>query len=307
MIRMKILKSCILIIAAVTVASGFMGCDQKSNTLETVTVTPTGQIMAKKSTQQFTANGTFTNGMLLNWTQVVIWSSSDTNIATVDNTAGLNGIVTSTTTTGTAIIRAFDLANNITGTVLVTVADPDSIQIVPPDSYIPVNGIHQFTAIALFSGGVTTQVITNFATWGALSSSSVATITNTYGIAGNGTLVASAVTGTTTITVADPNSNATGSTMITVTSTPLAALTVSPVNQLISVGTTTQFSAVGTFADLTTTPPLSATWAWISSNTAVATIDNYTGLATAYAPGGVTITAVDLITGVTGATTLSVQ
>jgi hypothetical protein len=306
---MKSLTFCIAIVAALTAAPGLMGCNNKNDTLSQVTVTPANQFMAKNSTQQFTANGTFSNGMVLNWTQVVNWSSSDKTVATVNNTAGQNGIVTSYIT-GTIILTAYDVANNITGTAQLVVRDPDSIQIVPPDSYIPVNGILQFTAIALFSGGSVTQVITNFATW-TLSSllSSPPTITNNYGVAGNGTVVATAVTGTAIITATYPNSPATGSTTITVTSTPLTALTVSPASATISMGTSTQFSAVGTFQDTTATPTpsLTATWSWNSSNTTVATIDYYTGIATAAAVGTTTITATDLITRVKGNTILTIQ
>jgi hypothetical protein len=304
---MKSLMYRIAVIAALTAA--LTGCNTKNDTLTQLTITPANQFMAKGTTQQFVANGTFSNGMIVNFTQVVTWSTSDPSVATVNNTAGSNGIVTSSTATGTTILTAFDVANDITGTVLLTVADPDSIQIVPPDSYIPVDGIHQFIAIALFSNGTGTQVITNFATWtlSSLSTSPVASITNAYGVAGNGTVVATAVTGTAIITASDPNSPATGSTMITVTSTPLTALTVYPASATISTGTTTQFSAVGTFQDLSTTLSLTATWAWSSSNPAVATIDYYTGIATAAQVGTTTITATDLITGVTGNTALAIQ
>jgi trimeric autotransporter adhesin len=251
--------------------------------------------------------------MVLNWTQVVNWSSSDISVADVNNTAGLNGIVTSSTKTGTTIITAFDLANNITGTAMLTVADPESIQIVPANSFMPINGIHQYTAIALFSSGTYTQVITTVARWTALSLSPGVAITDTVGVVGNGTVTvtAGAVPGTTIIQAADLNSSATGTAMITVTSTPLAAITVSPINPLISMNTTTQFSAIGTFQDNTTTqtltPSVPASWAWTSSNTAVATIDYYTGLATAVASGAAIITATDLITGITGNATLNVQ
>jgi trimeric autotransporter adhesin len=314
--RMKSFTFCIAIVATLTAAPGLMGCNNKNDTLTQVTITPAGQYMAKNTTQQFTANGTFSNGMIINFTQVVNWSSSDTSVATVNNTAGQNGIVTSSlTTTGTTILTAFDVANNITGTALLTVDDPSSIQIVPNNSFMPVGGIHQFTAIALFTGVTVTQVITTYAKWTALSLSPGVAITDTVGVVGNGTVTvtAAAVPGTTVIQAADLNGSAAGTANITITSTQLAAITVSPINPIISMSTTTQqqFTAIGTFQDGTTTqtltPSVDASWAWSSSNTAVATINYYTGLATAVAPGAVTITATDLITGVTGNTTLTFQ
>lgn len=305
---MKILTFCIVIVSALTAAPGLMGCTKQNDTVAIVTVTPANQSMAKSTTQQFTANATFSNGMIVPWTQVVVWSSSDTTIATVNNTAGLNGIVTSYNKVGPVTIMAFDAANNISGSATLTVADPESILIVPTNPYMPVGAAHQFSAIALFSGGTVTQVITTFATWNALSPG-VAAIANTPGVAGNGIATAGAVPGTADISATDPISGATGTTTITVTSTLLASLTVSPVSPVISLSTTTlqQFSAIGTFQDGSITPSLTTTWAWSSSNTAVATIDYYTGLATAVAPGAVTITATDLITGVTGNTTLTFQ
>src|ERR1700690_1929427 len=118
---MKVLRSCILVVALLAGASGLMGCNNTDDTLAQVTVTPANQMMAKATTQQFTANGTFTNGMIVTWTQVVNWSSSDTSVAKINNTPGLNGIVTSLDY-GTTILTAYDVANNITGTTILTVA-----------------------------------------------------------------------------------------------------------------------------------------------------------------------------------------
>jgi hypothetical protein len=315
MIRMRILKSCMLVIAALTVASGLMGCNQKSNTLDTVTVTPANQSMARGTTMLFTANGTFTNGMILNWTQVVQWSSSSPSVADVSNAAGLNGIVTSKTTTGTTILTAFDVANNITGTALVTVADPDPVlTILPTGPYMPVGTTYPFSAIASFalvSGGTVTQAITLFASWSS-SNTAVAAVGNGIITAGSITgMVTALTTGTTIIQATEPNSGATGTTLVTVTSGPFILIAVGPVNPIISNGTTTQFTAIGSFADGSTTktlnPNVDASWHWTSSNTWIATIDFYTGLATAVYPGSTLITAIDPITGAAGNTTLYVQ
>ncbi len=307
---MKILTFCIAIVSALTAAPVLMGCNQHSSTLESVAVTPANQSLAKGTTQQFTANATFTNGMSLTWSQVVTWSSSNTAVATVSNTAGTNGLVTSVDY-GTAVITAFDAANKISGTAMLTVANPDSITVIPTNPYMAVGTTHQFSAIALYSGGTVTQVITSFATWTALSPG-VAVIANTPGAIGNGIVTAGAIPGTAVIQADDPISGATGTTTLTVTSTPLASIAVSPFNPLISLSTTTlpQFTAIGTFQDGSTTqtltPSVTASWSWSSSNTGVATIDT-TGFAKSVAAGSATITATDPITGVSGNTTLTLQ
>jgi len=312
---MKILKFCILVIAAIAVASGFMGCDQKSNTLATVTVTPANQKMVKGTTQLFIANGTFTNGMSLLWSQVVSWSSSDTAVATVDNASGLNGLVTAVDY-GTTIITAFDVANNITGTAALTVINPDPVlTILPTRPYMAVGTVFPFSAIALFSGGTVTQAITSFATWTSLSPE-VATVGNGLISTGSitGMVTALTITGTTIIQAMEPISGATGTTTLTVTSTPMASIVIDPINPIISMGTTTlqQFTAIGTFVDGSTTktltPNVDASWNWTSSNIGVATIDFYIGLATAVAPGATIITAKDPITGLVGSPiTLTIQ
>ncbi len=307
---MKSLMFGISIVAALTLASGLMGCNTKSDTVSQITVTPANQFMAKKSTQQFTANATFTNGMIINFTQVVVWSSSDPSVAQVNNTAGQNGIVTSLDIVGqgTTTISAFDAANNITGTATLTVADPDSIQIVPTNCYMPVNVAHQFSAIALFTGGTNTQLITLSANWPP-SSAGLVTIVNTPGVAGNGIVTAGAVPGTDTIQAQDPVSKKTGAATIRVINSLISSVTVSPVTPIISLSTTTTqtFTAVGTFQDGITQTLPDTSWAWSSSNPAVASIDYYTGIATAVNTGAVTITATDLITGVAGNTTFTIQ
>jgi trimeric autotransporter adhesin len=309
---MKSLKSCILLIAALTAASGFMGCDQKSNMLAAVTVTPADQKMVKGTTQLFIANGIFENGMSLLWSQVVSWSSSSTGVASIDNTAGLNGLVTANNY-GTTVITAFDVANNITGTATVTVVDPDPVlTILPTRPYLAVGTAYPFSAIALFSGGSVTQTISSFATWNS-SSSEVATVGNGLISSGSitGLVTAGTVTGTTIIQAIEPISGATGTTTVTVTSGPFTFIAIEQVNASISNGTTTQFTAIGSFADgqttKTLTPDVDASWNWTSSNIGIATIDFYTGLATAVYPGSTLITAKDPITGAAGSTTLYVR
>lgn len=310
---MKIFKPCILVVAVITAASGLMGCNQKSHTLTSITVTPANQSMAKGTTQQFTAYATLSDGTTLAWSQVVTWSSSNTAVATVSNTAGSNGLVTAVDLDyGTpVIITALDPENNISGTAMLTVTNPESISILPANPYMSVGATHQFAAIASFPNGTATQVITSSATW--TIPPAVATVVYTPGVAGNGYVTAGANPGTTIIRANDPVSGVTGTTTLTVTSTPLTSIAIDQINPIISMSTTTlqQFTAIGTFQDGSTTqtlaPNVTASWAWSSSNTGVATIDYYTGLAHAVAPGTATITATDPITDVSGNTTLTFQ
>jgi 6-phosphogluconolactonase (cycloisomerase 2 family) len=84
----------------------------------------------------------------------------------------------------------------------------------------------------------------------------------------------------------------------------LRYITVSPTSANISVGTTQQFTATGSYSNGGSTSNLAVSWS--SSNTAVATINSTSGVATAVSGGTTSITAT--LSGVTSsAATLSVN
>ena len=69
----------------------------------------------------------------------------------------------------------------------------------------------------------------------------------------------------------------------------LSSITIAPANQMISVGNTQQFTAMGTYSDGSTND-ITGKVTWISSNTDAATIDN-NGLATGISLGSTVISA----------------
>jgi streptogramin lyase len=86
--------------ASVTAAlSGISGSTQilvTPATLVTISVTPTSASISLGGTQQFIASGSFSDGTNQNVTTSVHWSSSIPSVATVSNTAGSNGLASST-------------------------------------------------------------------------------------------------------------------------------------------------------------------------------------------------------------------
>ena len=95
-----------------------------------------------------------------------------------------------------------------------------------------------------------------------------------------------------TVTARDEAGN-TGTDTLTVTYTPtpapvLTTITVTPPSASIPQGSTQQFSAQAFDQN---NDPISATFAWSSSSTTVASIDSLSGLATGVAAGSTTITA----------------
>jgi hypothetical protein len=74
--------------------------------LSTIAVTPADPEIYAGGTQQMTATGTYTDKTTQDLTTQVTWSSSNTNIATISNAAGSQGLATTTTTTGSTTITA---------------------------------------------------------------------------------------------------------------------------------------------------------------------------------------------------------
>jgi hypothetical protein len=87
------------------------------------------------------------------------------------------------------------------------------------------------------------------------------------------------------------------------TAPALTSIAVTPVNPTITLGTTSQFTATGTYAD-STTRDITAQVTWSSSSTATATITS-AGLASGVAAGTTAISAKQGT--ITGSTTLTVQ
>jgi len=94
-----------------------MGNDFRSGGLNSIAVTPANPSIAKGTTQQFTATGTFTDNSTVDLTNRVTWASATTTVATID-TAGL----ATGQSGGTSSIRAS--LDSVTGSTVLTVTVP---------------------------------------------------------------------------------------------------------------------------------------------------------------------------------------
>jgi len=254
--------------------------------LVSISVTPSAATVAQGLSQQFTATGTYTDNSTQNITSSAAWSSSNTAVATINNT----GLATSLQQGSTAISAA---VGTISGTALLSVGPPQllSITVSPQSPSIPKGLTLQFSATANYSNN-TQQNVTNTAVWNS-SNTGVATVT-AGGLAsavGQGTTVISAsyggLSGSTTLTVGPPQ---------------LVSISVTPSSAQVAAGQTQQFTATGTYTD-GSMQNITNSAAWSSSNTAVATVSN-AGLATGVAQGNATITAAS--GGISGTASLTV-
>ncbi len=270
-----------------------------------VAVLPADPAIPLGTTQQFTALATYSDGTTQDLTTSVTWSSSSAAVAEVSNAPKSQGLATSVSI-GQTTIAASEPKSGISGatTLTVTPAVVISVAVSPADPAIPLGTSQQFTALATYSDG-TTQDLTTSVTWSS-SSAAVAEVSNALGSQG---LATSVSVGKTTIAATDPESGISGATTLTVTPPVLVSIAVTPSHPTIPLGTSRQFAALGTYSD-GTSQDLTTSVTWSSSRPAVATISNAPGsegLATSVSAGVTTLTATDLASGISGATTLTVR
>jgi hypothetical protein len=252
--------------------------------LQSIAISPASPSVVAGVQQQFTAIGTYTNGITQNITGSVTWSSSNQTIATISNSAGTQGQAT-TLSQGSTTITA--TSGSINGSTILTVepAILVSISVTPASPSIALGTSQQFIATGNYSDN-STQDITASVTWSA-APGGVVTISNTSGSNG---LATSNGQGTTTITAT--SGSISGNTQLTVTGAVLTSITVNPAATSIYQGSTQQFTAMGTYSD-GSSQDVTATVAWSAGDGSVATVSNSApqGLATAVAGGVVQIVA----------------
>ncbi len=266
-------------------------CDTKveetAATLVSIQVTPPAPSIAKGTTQQFTATGTYSDGSTQNVTSSVSWSSANTAVATISAT----GLATGVTAGGPVTMTATSGGLSSTANLTVTAATLVSVQVTPPAPSIAAGTSQQFTATGTFTD-FTTQDLTATAAWTS-GNTAIATVAG-------GLATGVAVGGPATITAT--SGGISGTANLTVTAATLVSIQVTPPAPSIAKGTTQQFTATGTYSNFTT-QNLTATATWGSSNTAIATVVG--GLATGVTVGGpVTITAT--FGGISGTASLTV-
>ena len=156
-----------------------------TSVLVSIAVTPANPSIAKGTTQQFTATGTYSDSSTQNLTSSVTWSSSNTAAATITSGGLAAGVAA-----GSTLIQA--TLGSISGSTGLTVTAPVlvSIAVTPANPSIAVGATQQFTATGTYSDS-STQNLTSSVNW---SSSSAATATIT-----SGGLATGVATGSTTI------------------------------------------------------------------------------------------------------------
>ncbi|TGM15454.1 hypothetical protein EHQ81_03395 [Leptospira selangorensis] len=234
--------------------------------LVSIQVTPTNPSVASGLTQSFMATGTYTDGTTQDLTNQVVWSSANTSVATISNSAGSRGLA-STFSTGTSNITATYSGGPSASTALtVTAAILETITITPSLPSVPRGRSLDLVATGTYSDGswmdLTTQV-----TWGS-NNTSVVAVDNASGKQGKATGV----------NVGQTNVTATlggisGVATFKVTNAVLTSIEVFLNQSTIALGTSTQAQAIGTYSD-DTTLNITDQVSWNSSQTTVIQVGN---------------------------------
>ncbi|MFT3836836.1 MAG: Ig-like domain-containing protein [Myxococcaceae bacterium] len=266
-----------------------------NGTLTSIAVQPTIPSAAKGTRVQFTAWGIYSDGNAADISNQVVWNSSDTTVATIQNGAPSPGLANAVGI-GTTSIEA--TLTGIGGSTTLTVGAPtlSTIAVTPANSTVPQAGILQMTATATYSDG-STQDVTTQVIWSS-SMPSIAGVSNASGSQG---LAKGIVLGTTTVTATF--GTVSGSTPLTVSNVILQYIDVEPYYGSIAPGTAEQLSATGYYSD-GSTAVLTHLVTWTSTTPTIATVDA-NGLVTAVSMGQTQINAT--YSGVMGQSWLTVQ
>jgi hypothetical protein len=287
-----------------TITASFGGVTATANltvspaTLVSISIGPNVSV-AKGTTKQFTAIGTYSDGTTQDITYNASWATSDANAATVGNAGVLSGLAQGLNQ-GTTNITA-SLYGITSSTVVLTVTAPtlNSITVTPSNTSKTKGLTQQYTATGLFSDG-SSQNITQDVVWS--TSNANASISNAVGSKG---LALAANTGSSTITAT--LGAVSGNTSLTVTAATLVSISVSPAASSVTKTQTKQYTAIGTYSD-NSTSDITANVTWSVDAGGAASISNVAGtkgLATGVNAGTATITA--SLSGVNGSTSLTVN
>ena len=235
-----------------------------------VSVTPATATIGVGQTAQYAAITRDAFGNPLGG-RTVTWSSSNPAVATVNGAGQATGVAV-----GAATLTATSEGKSGTAAILVTNVPVASVAVSPASASVQVGQTVQLAATPRDANG---NPLSGRAVSWASSNTAVATVS------GSG-LVTGVTAGSATITATSEGQG--GTATITVSTVPVASVTVSPATASVQAGQTVQLAA--TPKDANGNPLSGRTVTWASSNSAVATVGG-SGLVTGVTAGSATITA----------------
>jgi hypothetical protein len=238
-------------------------------TLNSITVTPASAVLPSGAVKKFTAIGQYSNGQTQDITEKCNWSTSDTTIGTVSNTAGDKGTLTAGGTTGTINVKA--TFGSVSGQTAVTVKVASITKIIlspSPTAYAAVvapQNTFQFRASAEWSDNtIPTSDITSKVAW-ATKNGTAGTIDATgkfMAVSEGAVTVYATYSGITS-----------GDTVVTVGQKLVTAISITPTSKTVPYGYVQEFLAAATYSD-GTSGDVTTICTWKSSDLAVGGFTN---------------------------------
>jgi hypothetical protein len=245
------------ITATLGATSGNSVLTVSSATLQTITISPASPTLPVGLTQQFSATGTYFDGIsstTYDVSSLVVWSSSSTPSTSVA-TFSSSGLATAI---GPGVLNVSASIGSITGnsTMTVTNATLTLMAVSTPSSLsIPTGRSVQFTAIGTYSDN-STYDLTSLVAW-SVGTPTVAFVNN-FGLA---TAIGPAnLTSTITAALNGISGNAT----ITVSTAALQLITITPLTPTIPTGSLQKFTATANYSD-GTNYDVSSLVTWVAS------------------------------------------
>jgi len=191
-------------------ASAKAGITVSSATLSSITVKPAITRVPLGKKIKIKAIGSYTDGSTSDISSLVEWSSSDSSIASIDNTSGQKGTL-KTLSTGSFVVTASYQNAGVKGKADLQVIDSalESITLTPINPTLYIGKMKQFTAVGSYSNG-SKKTITERVKW----SSSDPTLASVRNSAGREGLANSHAVGKVTITATDQKTGIKGSTTL---------------------------------------------------------------------------------------------
>jgi hypothetical protein len=227
----------------------------------TLTVTPNPAALIVGARQQFVATGKDAGGNTV--VVATTWS-----IAAGGGTVDGGGMFTAGMTPGTFTNSVTATSGTLSGTATVTVTGGPlaSITITPNPAIMSISGTQQFTAVGKDAAG---NVVVFTPTWAVVTTANGASITQA------GLYTAGTVTGTFINKVRASSGSIAGFATITVTSGPLAAITVTPNPVFMPTNALQQFLAIGRDSSGNVFA-LKPVWSVVNGGGVIDTVGNFT-------------------------------
>jgi hypothetical protein len=247
-------------------------------TLQSIEISSPMTKIASGLTTTFSAKGIYSDGTEQNLSDQVVWSVSDSAIASINAETGLLTALQP----GTSLVNAGKEAQTRSLEITVSPASLSSIAITPSDISLAKGSSEPVNVTASFSDN-TKQDVSSQVDW-VNSNDQIAIIKDDL------FTVQALLEGSTTLSASLLGEKADLS--ITVTNAELVSLALNPINASIPLGQSQQYYAQGTFAD-GTVQDLTSEVTWISSNedqVLINNTDSLAGLAESVALGSTKIT-----------------